>query len=354
MPTEGNTNELGGRLHRLQLTMGWQCNVRCRMCYQTDWSAGANMPAAIYRDRLRDWYPHVDNLKLIGGEPTIMRNCREVAALVRRWPGLKLDVHTNGVRVDGFWHEAFVAQAGLVAFSLNAATEATYDAIVVRGSFGAVTRNVERLVAARAGALPEVRLTTVILRQNVHELAALVRLAASLGADAMAYGMDPILSRSGLPPRDALRAELRRAREAADETGVAVLGLGEFERDVCPPRGGEPRVFVPEASAGAPCRRPCTELVVDADGDVRVCCNTWVKVGSARASTFDELRRGAPLAAFRERIRRSNYLWCSPTCRDNPRPHRLALAHKAWTYARRDPADLVRRVRNKAAQLRDR
>src|SRR5438128_19939 len=98
MPQLSSQNRFSG-LERLHLIMGLQCNVRCTMCYQLDFSPKFNMGAEIWRDRLRDAFPYVKSVKLQGGEPTIMKNCREAAAYLRDFPNVKLTVHTNGVYI---------------------------------------------------------------------------------------------------------------------------------------------------------------------------------------------------------------------------------------------------------------
>jgi sulfatase maturation enzyme AslB (radical SAM superfamily) len=70
-------------LSRLHLIMGLQCNVRCTMCYQTDFSPKFNMPPEVYRERLNEAYERVTSVKLQGGEPTVMMNCKDVAMLLR-------------------------------------------------------------------------------------------------------------------------------------------------------------------------------------------------------------------------------------------------------------------------------
>lgn len=339
------------RLRRLQLTMGVQCNVRCSMCFQTDYSPKLNMPAGIYRDLLRDTYGRIERLKVIGGEPTIMQNCREVAALVREHAALKLDIHTNGVLVDAFWQETFVEQGGMILFSINAATQRTYESIVRFGDYRRAIRNVERLLAGRKGRVPTVKLTSVILKENVSEIAELVRLGAALGVDSVVFGMDPILSRTCDRTRDEVRAELVRAKEAHAATGVAVQGLDRFERALCPAEAGdEAPLWATEAAV--PCPVPFTELVVDSGGEVQVCCNSWVKLGSVYDSTLTELRGGELVAAFQRKVRSGDYLWCSPHCHKNPRPHPLALGHKLWTRVKEDPRQVVRKLARKVRQMR--
>ena len=337
-------------LQRLQLTMGVQCNVRCTMCYQTDFSARHNMPEAIYKDRLLDVYKHVRTVKLIGGEPTIMKNCRSVARLLRGFPQARVELTTNGVTVDDFWHETFVEQARLVSFSINAATEAVYDKIVILGAYGRVVRNIERLVAARRANETVVRINSVVLKENVGEIASLIRLGAKLGVDSVGFLVDPILSYRGLPPREQVLAELRLAKEAAVSARIAVDGLNKFEEGLGA-RGTARPAWEPDPRVKKTCAHPFTNLVVDWNGDVRACCNTWVKLGNIDQAPLADLWNGPKIASFREKMRKGDYLWCNPHCEENPSPHRFAILHKTWTRMREDPGGLVVKVNQKARQI---
>jgi MoaA/NifB/PqqE/SkfB family radical SAM enzyme len=316
------------------------------MCYQTDFSAKLNMPSSIYREALSDVYQWVEVVKLIGGEPTIMKNCREVASLLRTHPNARLSVTTNGVRVDDFWHETFIDQCEWVSFSINAASKAAYDRIVIWGDFAKVIRNIERLVADRKGALPSIGLSAVILKDNVFEMNKLIRLAASIGVDQVSFVMDPILSRASLPPTCELRSEVDAAKVAQIETGIRVEGLDTFEKYFVGDHAGLALV-----RARKMCTMPFHNLVVDWNGDVRICCNTWVKVGNLNKTTLPEILTGPALLAFRRRMQESNYLWCNPGCDDNPSPHRFALVHKAWSLASSDPRLTLKKTRHKFAQL---
>ncbi len=67
-----------------------------------------------------------------------------------------------------------------IHISLDGATAATYERIRVRAHFERVLANLERLHHARqrlASSLPRLRMVMVIMRQNLHELPDLVRLA---------------------------------------------------------------------------------------------------------------------------------------------------------------------------------
>lgn len=335
-------------LSRLHLIMGLQCNVRCTMCYQTDFSPKFNMPPELYKERLTEAYAHVTSVKLQGGEPTVMKNCKETALILRDHPQAKLTVATNGVLVDDFWHETFVAQGGNVSVSLNAATERVYDKIVIDGEYKRVIRNLNRLLAARRGKTPSVGVTAVILKENFHELHRLIELAGKIGVDHVELLFDPVLSFAGLPSPGETFAELQRCLEAKERWKVDVIGLANFGAKLALPiHGGEP------ATATKPkCAAPFHDVVIDWDGDVRVCSNTWVKMGNLYKTPLANILWGRRVRAFRKKMDQGDYLWCSPSCPDNASPTRLSLAHKYAYELRGNPKTFVLKVRQKIEQVR--
>lgn len=334
-------------LSRLHLIMGLQCNVRCTMCYQTDFSPKFNMPPVLYKERLGEAYAHVTSVKLQGGEPTIMKNCKEAAVILQRHPQVKLTVITNGVFIDDFWHETLVEQGGNVSVSINAATEPAYDKIVIHGEYKRVIKNLERLLAARKGKTPSVGVTAVILKENFHELHRIIELCGKLGIDYVEFLADPILSFAGLPSRAEVSAELERCFEAKNATNVQVIGLDDFGSKFAVPF----RFDGPPAAKKPMCGAPFSNLVIDWDGEVRVCCNTWVKMGNLYEKPLAEILADRPVRTFRKKMQNDDYLWCSPNCSDNASPTKLSLAHKYAYELRADPKNFLTKVRQKVQQV---
>jgi len=344
------TPQLFPGLTRMRITFGMQCNVRCTMCYQTDFSPKFNMDPVLYRERLREVYPQLRGVKLIGGEPTIMKNVREAARILRDYPKAKLTITTNGIQIDDFWLETFANQGKLVEVSINAATEPAYDKIVVLGNYQKVIRNVERILACRTSKTPDVHLTAVVLKENVFEIAKLIQLGADLGVDHVGFITDPILSRAGFPPYSQIRAELETAREVREKTGMGVSGLDGFEGLFL--SNPAERVWSPDtAGARKMCAQPFNNAAIDWNGDVRVCGNTWVKMGNLYKQSFEEIWNGKVAQQFRKKMRNGNYTWCSPTCEDNAKPNRLALVYKYVYRIREDPKQFGRKVHQKTSQL---
>ncbi len=114
-------------LQTLHLEMGMQCNVRCAMCFQTDFRPSSRLPEIIWKEKLLPAYNAARELVIIGGEPTVLPNCRELLQMVlEKFPPLRLTTATNGIRFSGLWEDAFLRQGAHLNFSLNAVTPALY------------------------------------------------------------------------------------------------------------------------------------------------------------------------------------------------------------------------------------
>jgi radical SAM protein with 4Fe4S-binding SPASM domain len=171
-----------------------QCNLRCRMCpiaFRPESAPGhppAFMDMEVYR-RLIDEFGEIEELQLQGlGEPMMHPRFFEMVSHAAR-RGIRVSTNTNMTLMT----EARAAQcvaSGLdtLHVSLDGADAEVYEAIRLRASFPKVLRNLRRVMAARraaGSALPHVKLVAVVMRGNLAELPALVRLAAREGVDSL-------------------------------------------------------------------------------------------------------------------------------------------------------------------------
>lgn len=171
-----------------------QCNLRCRMCpiaLRQDQPAGgapAFMDMATFR-RLLDGFPSATVLQLQGlGEPMMHPRffdmVREAAAR-----GMEVSTNSNLTLLTPDRARECVS-SGLAALhvSIDGATAATYESIRLGANFDKVLRNLDRIVAARAGLnspTPALRIVTVLMRRNLHELADVVTMAHAHGVDSV-------------------------------------------------------------------------------------------------------------------------------------------------------------------------
>jgi MoaA/NifB/PqqE/SkfB family radical SAM enzyme len=163
-----------------------QCNLRCQMCpipFRQDgppYGPPAFMQFEVFA-RLIDQFPNLKELHLQGlGEPMMHpRFADMVAYAVRR--GARVTTNSNLTLLNPQRAERCVTSGlACVHVSIDGATAATYERIRVRSRLDKVLRNLRLLLDARdrlGSSTPELRLVLVAMRQNLHELPDVVRLA---------------------------------------------------------------------------------------------------------------------------------------------------------------------------------
>ena len=166
------------------------CNLRCVMCPH---SIGAverpkHLEEAL-AEKVSGFLGRAKSVQLHGiGEP--LASPAFWSVLERLPEGCDASINTNLTLLDERRLSRLVASnIGLINVSVDAATAETYGKI--RGhAFEELTRNVKRLIAARADAgksRPLVYLNMTLMRANIEEAPAFVELAADLGADAACF-----------------------------------------------------------------------------------------------------------------------------------------------------------------------
>ncbi len=180
------------------------CNLRCIMCEEhsphstlqaqrrVSGQPRRRMDIALVRrvlescrgTRLREVIPSTM------GEPLLYEHFDEFIGLCHEF-GVKMNLTTNGTfpkRGARGWAERIVPVASDVKISINGATAATQEAVMLGTRLDRVLANVREFVAVRDSLASEggsCRLTfqTTFLENNMHELPELVRIAATLGVD---------------------------------------------------------------------------------------------------------------------------------------------------------------------------
>jgi MoaA/NifB/PqqE/SkfB family radical SAM enzyme len=230
--------------------------------------------------------------------------------------GIEVGFNTNGTLLTRSRAEALVrAGLGWLYVSLDGATATTYEAIRRGASFARVVANVRGLVDARrrsGASRPEVRLVFVAMRRNVHELPALVRLAADLGVDEvsvqnLSHSFDDV---GDDPAYEGIRTYAEReALWASDDAPVGAMwaeAAAEAERLGLPLH--LPKVEPRHApAAGEPgCDWPWTGTYVLHDGRVQPCCMVMgddrAVLGAVGDSGFTEVWHGPAYREFRRRL----------------------------------------------------
>mgnify|MGYP000179707629 CR=1 FL=1 len=295
-----------------------QCNLRCQMCPVQFRPSGpphgplAFMPFAEFQ-RLLDQLPALKTLHLQGlGEPLMHPEFfRMVEYATAR--GIQVSTNTNLTLLSARRARQCVA-SGLYELhaSLDAATPEVYERIRVRAQYTRVQRHLAALMQARrelASEHPRVRLVVVLMRQNLKELPALVRLASAHGVSSMFVQylchdyddatlparyrpMRDFIAHQGLDndDGDAVNRCFAEARAEAERLGVT-LRL---------PRT-QPRLT--EARGAARCDWPWRGPYISYSGEVMPCCMVGTpdraQLGSVTQHSIEAVWTGADYRSFR-------------------------------------------------------
>lgn len=252
----------------LQIEPVGQCNLRCRMCairFRDDGPSDGALAVMPYETftRLLDESGTVHELHLQGlGEPLLHPRFFDLVEYAAN-KGIKVTTNSNLTLLRPWLAERCVTSGlAYLRVSIDGATADTYERIRDGGRFRRVVRNLEAVVAARRlrrSRRPAIGLVMVLMRQNLHELPDLVRLAHRWSVDDLfVQHLCHDFGESSLPARyagmrdfvrsQALGEEDReivahyfdRARRAADELGLSLrlppLLPGAVQADAETPR----------------------------------------------------------------------------------------------------------------------
>jgi MoaA/NifB/PqqE/SkfB family radical SAM enzyme len=238
----------------LEVDPSSQCNFRCLMCHQSKLEMGNARLGASDIDVLVDRLPYVDRLMIAGlGEPLLSPNIEPLLRQAARF-GCRTHVFTNGEliqqRLDA------LKLANRVSVSFDGATRETFETLRPGANFPRILDNIRALRAAAPQA--EIVTSTVVSRRNLHEIAAIVQLARTLGMDEVHLAPVDHTPELALRPMDAAayREQLAAAR------AQAALG-GPRIHDAIHPRHFDPGRNT-EVSAQDRARAPAAPVAVRA------------------------------------------------------------------------------------------
>lgn len=306
--------KLGIRPLKLEIDITTQCNLRCTMCYLSDPRYGKRERQDIsideFRRTAREIFPYCGLVSLsFGTEPLLHPQLIELLEITAQEEVPWRYLITNGLLLDARTIAAFV-RIPLHGFSvsIDAATAETYERIRRGGRWETLMSNLRALREAKLQAgseYPRLTFNFVMMRSNLEELPALIRLAHEFGAEGV--------SATHLTPFDGLRIEhelldaqpercnavLEAARAEAVRLGVPVALPEPFDVEALAPRGlkddpPEGFLFPTAQRAKSACPFPWQFVGIDPYGKV-VPCGWWYTrepMGDSRTQSIDEIWSG--------------------------------------------------------------
>ena len=263
-------------LKRLHIVVGQRCNQHCVMCTSRD--DEKVIAPDIYERHLVPIYEHLEEVIIQGGEPTIIKEAADcfdtILAANQR---IRFSMMTNGRAFDASWRERFLENGKSVNFSLNAATEATYQVVTPDGDWSQVMSNLKCLLREKKERKSPLKVTCsfVVLNENEEEVEPFKELARELGCDGVRFFSD--------------------SRGAKSEAG----SLGES---------------LDLSSEAEYCDLPFRALFVHADGRVSFCCHLRDYLGNVRKEPIEKLWNNVVAKSIRLSFRQEGKAYCRNYC----------------------------------------
>lgn len=235
-----------------------RCNLHCDHCLSGRHGGHVDLSLTVLQQlwaaaHLYDF----DELSFTGGEPTLHR---DFALIVQQTvaAGYRFALNTNGLNFAQHYLSLlpYVAHLTIITFSLDGATALTHDQLRGPGSFRRVMQAMSICVVK---GIP-FSINMVLTRHNCHEIAAMVTLAARLGARGVRFGhllpTSPGAATLELTPaaRQQAEAAVRHAAQTAQLPVALAPGAYTTELFPCDPLQGH-------------------ELNVNCHGALTLCCH---------------------------------------------------------------------------------
>lgn len=266
------------------------CNNACPGCGNVFVSHCSSSPlsAVQWRDILERLKPHIQRLKLTGGEPTLYPEFESIVNALRELD-MPFALFTNARWRDPVRLVTFLRASphctGLLV-SLHGANAASHDAFTnVPGSFDETCTNTHRAVAAGLN----VTTSTVITGYNWREIDDIARLARELGANHAVFNRYLGKPLPQIEPDD---AQLRQAIEMVE----TLRHRGErvkFGNCI-------PQCFHPSSSTG--CLAGIAYCTIDPWGNVRPCNHAPLICGNLLEQSVEEIWCSEAMSRWRDMI----------------------------------------------------
>lgn len=178
------------RLRKVHLEHHEYCNIDCIMCYQHDGTKPRFIPNALLRDRID--FRGLEEVQLQGGEPLAFKPCRELFLWLVNDLGVPVTLQTNALLITDDLARTIAARCNEIMIAMNGATRETHELVNYKSNWSRVLGAIHRLQEARSacGSKLSIEGQMTLVRENVHELPAFIRLAEELALDSVAVSWE--------------------------------------------------------------------------------------------------------------------------------------------------------------------
>jgi radical SAM protein with 4Fe4S-binding SPASM domain len=316
------------------------CNLRCRHCYQVDFTKEKDLDWDGLRgvlgnilSTLRTWEDKAC-IHLTGGEPLLKPELFPLLEHLDRQPEVEeLGLITNSLLLNDeiLDHLAAVRKFKTVKISLDGPGPAVHDRIRSAGNF---ERVVEKISLVREKGVFDLNLMFTVMRSNLESLPAFLRLGEELRVQGMIIERFIPWGRG----REVRNEVLGKVQWRSMLKALFAYFSMELEEDEIPPyqafqvdfRGEEPQLL------GAPCVLGTEGFCVMPNGDVFPCRRFPMTIGNLRQDSFENIWQNC---AVLNQLRRKENLKgkCGPCKEENCTGCRSLAFSLTGDYLAEDP-----------------
>jgi radical SAM protein with 4Fe4S-binding SPASM domain len=322
-----------------------RCNLKCAMCTRAVQSPDARKDMTVEQFRaIGDrCFDHATVLALsCGAEPLMAKHLPGILAALPEYRIPSTEMVTNGQLLNEAKIETLIdTRFSRLIVSVDGATAPTYEAIRQGAKFDRLVSNLsllERIKRERQASHPRVRFNFVMMRSNIGELPALIKLARELGVSQVT-AQHAVIYEGCLPEQESLfhhqelaNRSLIEARRIAARSGILLNTPPLFDSGKRPSLAqkrwlwssllvnavharrefGVPRIKVLLANTlrhqvfhrEIRCRHPWEVIVLDTEGNVKPCMNwsTEPSLGNCSRQTYDEIWAGESFVRLRTEL----------------------------------------------------
>ncbi len=305
-----------------------RCNLPCQHCVRTfNLHEPERDPTPHELKKAAGDLPNLQRTVLHGiGEPLLNKRLPEMIRFAKA-QGSWVLFNSNGTLLNRAWQDTLI-DCGLdeLRISLDAATPETFQKIRGAPTFDRIVGNLRQFIARKAErgvSHPRLSLWMVAIQANIHELPALVGLAAEIGIPEVYFqrlvynGLGVARKAESLhgQTEGRVRAIIEEAMARAESLGIALRASGATTPLESLRAGEDPRPW-------SKCQRPWNSTYVTANGKVLPCCIApfahsdfqGMILGDLTEQSLEQIWHGERYQRFRERLQSDDPHPCCRTC----------------------------------------
>lgn len=342
----------------------YRCNLNCPYCYVRGASGESGLlefsPQATRQKvelTLLEWkdviaqVPRYSFVTLVGGEPLLRQDFKDILFATSKRVFGKLNVVTNGILLNDDTIDALISsKAMLLSVSLDGWGEAHDKNRGAIGIFEKITKNLERLNEKRRGSRLMVDIKTIVLKDNLDDLPKLYKYCCEQGFEFFSMSF---LRNNDLKQNSVLREDFGPEFYEQDYPIEPYFDLEHFEKvweqieeiRSCAQKPPQIRTS-PKFEGGCelskikrfftstrelhpkdiynPCKYPYSNMMINPQGDVYPCLS--VKMGNVKESKLKDVFNVPKFRCFRKNLRHSGaFSSCQMCCELTPKLHKTEI-----------------------------